>query len=484
MHEYLSASEHNTTGRIHRISMSENIVKGIVSATDGAAALLGGGAAYWVYMGWDHENQRLYFVAMALLGTLTVSWFRRVKLHDMDVIMSWPSHVGHIAINSGIPIVVLTALAFACKLSDSFSRVWVVATYAISLGLLCLFRTVLGVILRKRVGVGTLTRNVAIVGAGHQGKQFVIGLTKHSYPWQRLVGIFDDRRTRVPDDLGCRFLGDLNHLVHYVERGEVDDIMVALPWNADNRVIEIIDKLRDLPVHIYLVCDLIGYRLSRYGQRIHSGVPVLEISRAPCAGWKGVAKSFVDKSLSFVILVFGAPVLFLVAVAIKLDSPGPVLFRQKRVGFNNKLIEVFKFRTMYHHMRDDDATTLTSRGDQRITPTGRFLRRTSLDELPQLLNVLKGDMSLVGPRPHAIRAKANGKLYNEVVARYAARHRVKPGITGWAQIKGWRGETDTEEKIIKRVEHDLFYIENWSLWFDMHILVRTTLAALRQENAF
>ena len=172
------------------------------------------------------------------------------------------------------------------------------------------------------------------------------------------------------------------------------------------------------------------------------------------------------------------------ALAIKLDSRGPVLFRQKRYGFNNELIEVFKFRSMFVDQADANAAKLVTKDDPRVTCIGRFIRKTSLDELPQLINVIKGELSLVGPRPHALQAKAADRLYQDVVDGYFARHRVKPGITGWAQINGWRGETDTNEKIQRRVEHDLYYIENWSVFFDLQILAMTPLALFKTENAY
>ncbi len=173
-----------------------------------------------------------------------------------------------------------------------------------------------------------------------------------------------------------------------------------------------------------------------------------------------------------------------VALAIRLDSRGPVLFKQKRYGFNNELIEVYKFRSMYADRCDAAAPRLVTKDDPRVTQVGRFIRKTSLDELPQLFNVLKGNLSLVGPRPHAVSAKADDRLYGEVVDGYFARHKVKPGITGWAQINGWRGETDTKEKILKRVEHDLYYIENWSVLFDLYILLKTPSSLLKTENAY
>jgi lipopolysaccharide/colanic/teichoic acid biosynthesis glycosyltransferase len=179
-----------------------------------------------------------------------------------------------------------------------------------------------------------------------------------------------------------------------------------------------------------------------------------------------------------------APLLIGIAIAIKIDSPGPVFFRQRRYGFNNGLIEVFKFRTMYHEMRDDNADQLTRRGDPRVTKLGAFLRRTSLDELPQFFNVMRGEMSIVGPRPHALSAKAAGRLYDEAVRDYASRHRVKPGITGWAQVNGWRGETETLEQIRKRVEHDLVYIERWSLWLDLKIIGLTILRGFTGDKAY
>src|SRR5205085_6037613 len=205
----------------------------------------------------------------------------------------------------------------------------------------------------------------------------------------------------------------------------------------------------------------------------------------PIADWDVVMKSLFDKVVGSLALIALSPVMLLVALAIKLDSRGPVLFKQKRYGFNNELIEVYKFRSMYVDQSDATAAKLVTKNDPRVTRVGRFIRRTSIDELPQLFNVVfKGDLSLVGPRPHALHAKAENRLYDQVVDGYFARHKVKPGITGWAQINGWRGETDTEEKIQRRVEFDLYYIENWSVFFDFYIVAMTPFALLKSENAY
>ena len=191
-----------------------------------------------------------------------------------------------------------------------------------------------------------------------------------------------------------------------------------------------------------------------------------------------------DKVLASLAIIALSPIMAIIAVAVKFDSGGPIIFKQQRFGFNNELIEVYKFRSMYTDMADSNGTKLVTKGDPRVTRVGRFIRRTTLDELPQFFNVMKGDLSLVGPRPHATKAKAADSLYEHVVDGYFARHKVKPGITGWAQINGWRGETDTAEKIERRVEHDLYYIENWSLTFDLYILARTPLALLNTDNAY
>ena len=212
---------------------------------------------------------------------------------------------------------------------------------------------------------------------------------------------------------------------------------------------------------------------------------MLDVFDKPLGDRDVLVKLVFDRVIGVMALIAISPVLLLTALAIRLDSKGPILFKQKRYGFNNELVEVYKFRSMYVDKLDATASKLVTRDDPRVTKVGRFIRKTSIDELPQLFNVvLKGDLSLVGPRPHAIHAKAADRQYDEVVEGYFARHRVKPGITGWAQIHGWRGENDTQEKIQARVDHDLYYIENWSLWLDLYILAVTPLSLVKTQNAY
>jgi exopolysaccharide biosynthesis polyprenyl glycosylphosphotransferase len=234
---------------------------------------------------------------------------------------------------------------------------------------------------------------------------------------------------------------------------------------------------------VRLAPDLVAYRHARQSAPEAGGLRLLRLADRPMRGWAGAVKMVEDYVLALAALAVAAVPMALIALAIRLDSPGPVLFRQRRTGFNNRDFFVFKFRTMYHEHTDHDVQRQVMEGDPRVTPVGAILRRTSLDELPQIFNVLRGEMSFIGPRPHAPGTRAGGKLFEEVVDRYAARHRVKPGLTGLAQVRGWRGPTETEEKLIRRVESDLEYIENWSPWLDFVILVRTLLAVARMRNA-
>jgi Undecaprenyl-phosphate glucose phosphotransferase len=244
-------------------------------------------------------------------------------------------------------------------------------------------------------------------------------------------------------------------------------------------------KLWVLPVDVRLAAHMNRLRFRPRNYTYIGNVPVLDIFDKPIAGWNLFIKAVFDRVVGGLLLLMLLPLLAIIALAIKIDSKGPVLFRQRRYGFNNELIKIFKFRSMYVDASDANAVKPVTKGDPRVTRVGRFIRKTSLDELPQLFNVVfLGNLSLVGPRPHALQAKAEHRLYEEAVDGYFARHRVKPGITGWAQINGWRGETDTRDKIQNRVEHDLYYIENWSLLFDIYILFKTPFALLKTENAY
>jgi Undecaprenyl-phosphate glucose phosphotransferase len=337
---------------------------------------------------------------------------------------------------------------------------------------------------------GLLSRNIVIVGAGEHGETLVEQLERTGGPWTRILCFFDDRARspvpRTPVSVSGRYdvMGTTRDLVSFSRRVRVDEIFVALPWTAEARINDIVNTIQVVPANIHLCPDVLRHSLINRRLSALDGMPVATLVSKPVSGWGYITKWVLDKTLAAIGLLLISPLLVLVSILIKLESPGPVFFRQPRLGFNNRLMMIYKFRSMYVQHGDVSANRLATRNDPRVTPLGRILRKLSIDELPQLLNVLNGDMSLVGPRPHALKAKAAGHLYREIVAGYALRHKIKPGITGWAQVSGWRGETDTEEKIIRRVECDMFYMNNWSVLFDLFILVMTVFKAPFSRNAY
>ena len=321
-------------------------------------------------------------------------------------------------------------------------------------------------------------RRTVIIGTGPQAARLAEALRREP-AGLIVIGAVDERSGRGASPPGIALLGGMAHLAAMIRRGEVDVAVIALPWSMEGRILALLDELSAFPVEVRLAPDMMAARLPPDERPV---LPPLLCAR-PLTGAGGAVKAVLDYVVATIALVILALPMGLIALAIRLDSPGPVLFRQRRIGFNDRPFEVFKFRTMFQDAADHDAARQELAGDQRVTRIGRFLRRASLDELPQILNVLRGEMSLVGPRPHAPGTRAGGRRFDEVVANYAARHRVKPGLTGLAQVRGLRGPTPNEELLLKRVESDLEYIAHWSPWLDLLILLRTPLAVLRARNA-
>jgi Undecaprenyl-phosphate glucose phosphotransferase len=365
--------------------------------------------------------------------------------------------------------------------SVEFLAVWALD----SLVLLYILRFGLALFFRRWRQVGALQRKVVVIGAGETGSRIVQTL-QDSPQHYAVLGIFDDRQDRVPPHLhGVPVLGTIQDLQTFARSELPDEIIVTLPIASSNRLSTVFRSLTMLPVDLRLTCETIapGFRLRNVSYI--GATPVLDIFHRPLKDWGGVYKWLEDKILSSIILLLLSPVLLVIALLIKLDSPGPVFFKQDRYGFNNRVIKVLKFRSMYVDRSDVTGAQQTVRGDRRVTRVGRVLRSFSLDELPQLINVLRGDMSLVGPRAHAVAMKIGEKLYNDTVDEYFARHRVRPGLTGLAQINGFRGEISGVESARKRVEHDLEYIDNWSIWLDLEIIVKSVVVVLfTRENAY
>jgi Undecaprenyl-phosphate glucose phosphotransferase len=306
-----------------------------------------------------------------------------------------------------------------------------------------------------------------------------------------LIGFFDDnllsddRLGRVPPRIaGVPVLGTTDDMVAMIRANEIDAVLLALPWAAAQRIEDIVRRVATMPVSVGLAPDMVAFQFPHRAVRSLGGLPILQVCEQRLSYWFVLVKRLEDVMLATAMLLLLALPMAAIAIAIKLDTPGPVLFSQRRYGLGNAIFRVHKFRTMHTHLTDADCQQQTVRQDPRLTRVGAVLRRFSLDELPQLFNVLDGEMSIVGPRPHALSTKAEGRLFEDAVATYMARHRVKPGITGLAQVNGWRGETDTLEKIVRRVEHDLYYIGNWSLALDLMIVLRTVKIVYKDANAY
>ncbi len=408
--------------------------------------------------------------------THRIAAYRTVVMQTGRVLAAWSAIFTVIAVG-----------VFLFKASDHVSRVWLVSWFATGAILLVVFRLSLRAAVLQWTRDGKLKRRTVIVGGGRDAEDLIDAIRRGADNDVRLFGLFDDREDdRSPRSIaGLPKLGKVSDLIEFARQTRVDLVIVSMPLSAEKRVLEMLKQLWVLPVDIRLSAHMSKLRFSSKAYSYLGEVPVFDIADRPISDWNLVFKWVFDKLVALTALILFSPVMIATAIAIKLESPGPVLFRQKRHGFNNELIEILKFRSMYTDRTDANASKLVTRDDPRVTKVGRFIRKTSIDELPQFINVLKGELSIVGPRPHALEAKAQNKLYYEAVEGYFARHRVKPGITGWAQIHGWRGETDTIDKIMQRVHHDLYYIENWSIFLDLYIVFMTPFALLsKSENAF
>lgn len=424
--------------------------------------------------------------ATIVVVTLAASWmWERLGAYHRSYVFTPRAGLERQLSGWTLTMSMLVVGAYSLNLSDAYPRQWVALWLALGVVLPAAVRTGFSGLTRRWIREGRLAQRTVIIGTTDHGRLLARHLRDCKDIRTRIIGFVYDEQP--PEDSymdGVRVLGDLQRLVGLIRSNEVDQVIIALPWAQRDRIMRTLAELADTPVDIRLAPELLRFEFLHQRVEIVGDVPMLRVLDRPVSGSAEVLKAVEDRVLGSLLLLMFAPLMLLIAAAIKLDSRGPVFFRQTRYGFNNNLIKVWKFRTMYHHMTDAGASVLTQRDDPRVTRVGRFLRRTSLDELPQLLNVVTGEMSLVGPRPHAVQAKAGGRLYQDVMPHYAARHRVKPGLTGWAQVHGWRGETDTPEKLTRRVEHDLYYIDHWSLLLDMRILLRTVRVVLGDKNAF
>ncbi|MFH2139941.1 MAG: undecaprenyl-phosphate glucose phosphotransferase [Pseudomonadota bacterium] len=433
-----------------------------------ALLLWGCATAYGIPFGMDYKLAgvvgAVVFLFLAEWQSLYESWRGdSIRREAWAIIFVWL-----------LTVCVMLALGFLWKSSVHYSRVvmmgWVIATPA----LLMLERMVLRYFLRALRRVGLNSRSVAIVGGGEKAAALERQIA--SSPWMglHLQAHYDDQASA---DKGVKPISSLFEMIH---EGAIDSVYVTYPIQEERRIRKLVEQLADTTVSVYIVPDIFVSDLFHARWTNLGDVPLVSVFESPMYGTNELVKRLEDVVLGLAILLIISPIMLAIAATIKATSSGPVIFKQRRYGLNGQVIEVWKFRSMTV-MEDDAEIKQAKKIDPRITPFGTFLRRTSLDELPQFFNVLQGSMSIVGPRPHAV---AHNEQYRKLIHGYMLRHKVKPGITGWAQVNGWRGETDTIDKMEKRVQFDLYYINNWSFWFDLKIIFRTILGGMRGTNAY
>ena len=484
----LSQAALAVTNQKVRRAYSPIVIAGAVRITDFVLLSVVGIALYLGYVArlngfyWEH------IATIFGMAAIAVVCFQAADIYEVQVFRGQLRQMTGMISSWAFVFLLFIGASFFAKLGSEVSRLWLSAFFFVGLAALIAERLFLRSMVRGWARQGRLDRRTIIVGSDQNGEKLVEALKAQDDSDIDILGVFDDRNdTRALETCsGSPKLGKVDDIVEFARRTRVDLVLFALPISAETRILEMLKKLWVLPVDIRLSAHTNKLRFRPRSYSYLGKVPTLDVFEAPITDWDLVTKWLFDHVVGAMILLLALPVMALVALAIRLDSPGPVLFRQKRFGFNNERIDVFKFRSLYHHQADPTASKVVTKNDPRVTRVGRFIRKTSLDELPQLFNVVfTGNLSLVGPRPHAVQGKLQSRLFDEAVDGYFARHRVKPGITGWAQINGWRGEVDSEEKIQKRVEFDLYYIENWSVLFDFYILLNTPLALMtKNENAY
>jgi Undecaprenyl-phosphate glucose phosphotransferase len=468
-------------------AISRIVFEGLVRVGEFILMTASGFLVHWLYLAPSEGYGIAYIIAIPLIAALVILMHQALGLYAIDSLRNFGSRIWRLAGSFTLVFAMALALVFFLKLDAAYSRFFTLAWYGSGLALLVVERLGLSYAVRHMIRSEMLVRRTVIAGGGPAADELLGQLAGSTQTDLQILGIFDDRADERSPDVVAGFpkLGTIDDLVEFARHTRIDLVIFTLPITAEQRLLQMLRKLWVLPVDIRLAAHMNKLKFRPRSYSYIGSIPVFDVFDKPLADWDVVVKTLFDKIVGSLCLLLTLPFMAIIAIAVKLDSKGPILFKQKRYGFNNELIEVYKFRSMYTDKLDFNAAKLVTKNDPRVTPVGRFIRKTSLDELPQLFNVvIKGNLSLIGPRPHAVNGKAAERQYDEVVDGYFARHRVRPGITGWAQINGWRGETDTPEKIQNRVEHDLYYIENWSIFLDLYILLATPLALLNTENAY
>ena len=454
----------------------------------------------WLY----EEDFTSYYLVLAIITFFISSYiYERILIYRnwrkgrllaymRDTVMGWL-----------VILAILVFLGYATKFHNQFSQQVLLTWFVVTPLMLIISHLTVRSIVANLYNKGHL-RSAIVIGANETSLEFIKHIAELPFLLISHQGFFDERNSsrlagnsasrpdetvdstiaataNSPDNFnfGPR-LGGLTDVVPYVQKHNIEMVFISLPMSSQPRIQKLMDELPDTTTSIYFLPDIYIFDLMQARFEYIGDVPVVAMNESPFTGIDGVVKNISDFVLALLIIILLSPVLAGIALAVKITSPGPVIFKQRRYGLNGEEITVYKFRSMTV-TEDGENIEQAKQNDQRFTKIGGFLRRTSLDELPQFFNVLQGRMSIVGPRPHAV---AHNELYRKLIKGYMLRHKAKPGITGWAQVNGWRGETETLEKMKARIEHDLYYLKHWSIWLDLWIILKTVWIVLRKENAY
>ncbi|OIR03157.1 UDP-glucose:undecaprenyl-phosphate glucose-1-phosphate transferase [mine drainage metagenome] len=428
---------------------------------------------------YDETFTGYYLVLMIIAFFISTYIFEQTNLYRKWHNGKLLAYVRDTFVGWGAVVGVLLFLGYATKLSYRYSDevilTWMIVTpFALITSHFVVHKIITD--LRKK----GIVRSAVIIGANNVGTQLQERIAEFPYLLIDLRGYFDDRDASRIKGVTLPVLGPVSEVGDYVRKNNIQMIFVSLPMATQPRICKLLDDLHDTTASIYFLPDVYIFDMMQARFDNVGGVPVVAICESPLSGVDTVVKNFSDIVLASLILILISPILLAIVLAIKLTSPGPAIFRQRRYGLNGESFIVYKFRSMTV-CEDGSNIVQAQKNDQRTTKIGAFLRRTSLDELPQFINVLQGRMSIVGPRPHAV---AHNEMYRKLIKGYMLRHKVKPGITGWAQVNGCRGETQELDKMKERIEFDLDYLQNWSIWLDLWIIMRTVWVVLRRDNAY
>jgi exopolysaccharide biosynthesis polyprenyl glycosylphosphotransferase len=443
----IASTETTRTGSMPR-PFSPTIVGDLLRAFDPLVVLVTGLGVYYAYVyPIEPYTQSRYWVAAIVAAALAGGMFQSFGAYSGNFLFSRRLRLDRTLLALAITFACLLSVAFALKISATYSRVWAIGWFVASAGVLIFGRLLFHRWIRQSARLGRFALRTVIVGTGEQARRLVDHLRRHDPIRTHILGLVDDGDTvNSTTTANAEVLGGMRELTDMVRGDRVDQVFIALPWNEPARLHTAVQHLAVTPVSIRLAPDLVGFDFAGRAMSPIAGLPVVGLMDRPISGWSWFTKTLEDYILASLLLLLLSPIFLAVTLALRLDSKGAVLFRQTRYGLNDKPFQVLKFRTMYSDMADPETVVQATRGDPRVTPLGRLLRGTSLDEIPQLINVLRGEMSLVGPRPHAAGTRAKGYLFEEIVDQYAARHRVKNHRMGADQRVARRDRYHREDR--------------------------------------